>query len=144
MAEGRFATLLRLGKPVVAGLALAYMVTAFVDRPAPVHFQPENPFKAQQTAIVEPLVGLVVEKNVMKLGSPLSITPAPAVPAENPLAVLEREERPAVVNDSANASVQRGSAQVPPLAAPGPGNATPSVRGEVDTVAVPLPDPAAQ
>jgi len=136
MAQGRFSTLIRLGKPVMAGLALAYLVTAFVDRPEPVHFQPENPFKAQQTAIVEPQVGLVVEKNIMKLGSPLSVTPAVAVPAENPLAALE----PAPGED--NGTVTAAPAQRPVSSPSASADQPQAVRGEVDTVPVPLPDPA--
>ena len=141
MARGRFSTLIRLGKPVVAGLALAFLATAFVDRPAAVHFQPENPFKARQTAIVEPSAKLVVEKNVMKLGSPLSVTPdTAAVPQENPLAVLEREERTGADNAT---GAERPAQRREPTAAPGPEpeGVVPTVRGEVDNVAVPLPDP---
>lgn len=89
MAAGRWATILRLLKPVVAGLALAYLVTSFVDKPAPVHFQPENPYAAVQSAIVEPQADMVTEKNIMKLGSPLSVNPDEGFPDENPLAQLE-------------------------------------------------------
>lgn len=89
MANGRKATLIRLLKPIVAGLALAYFATAFVDRPAPVHFQPKNPYAAKQETIVEPLADVVVDKNIMKLGSPLSVAPDEERPPENPLAGLE-------------------------------------------------------
>ncbi|MGL1862918.1 MAG: hypothetical protein OCC46_10400 [Pseudodesulfovibrio sp.] len=88
MGAGRGTTILRLAKPIVAGLALAYIVTAFVDKPAPVHFQPENPYAAKQEEIAEPKDDLVVEKNIMKLGSPLSVTPDEGV-ENNPLALLE-------------------------------------------------------
>lgn len=79
MARGRVATIIRIGKPIIAGLALAYLATAFVDKPAPVHFQPENPYASKQAEIVEPQAELVMEKNVMKLGSPLSVQPAKEV-----------------------------------------------------------------
>jgi len=134
VGKGRIATLIRLGKPVAAGLALAYLATGFLDRPAPVHFQPENPYAARQTAIAEPLAKLVVEKNILKLGSPLSVTKEEErAPEENPLAVLEHE------TPAASAAAREGAAP----AVPAQDNATPAVRGEVDTVAVPPPDPAA-
>jgi len=66
-------TFTRVMKPLLAGLALAYCATAFVDKPAPVNFQPENPYAAKQAEIVEPEISLVLEKNIMKLGSPLSV-----------------------------------------------------------------------
>jgi len=91
MAAGRGATILRLLKPIIAGVALAYLVTAFVDKPAPVHFQPENPYAARQEEIVEPQATLVTEKNIMKLGSPLSVTPQDLT-TNNPLAPLEGME----------------------------------------------------
>lgn len=81
-------TIVRMLKPLLAGIALAYLVTAFVDRPAPVQFQPRNPNASAQARIVEPQVDLVVEKNIMKLGSPLSNVRA-TTPADNPLARLE-------------------------------------------------------
>lgn len=154
MAQGRSTTILRLGKPLVAGLALAYLVTAFVDKPAPVHFQPDNPYAAQQSAIVEPEVNLVVEKNIMKLGSPLSVTPDKGAPADNPLAVLEKMDR----EEGSNATA--GDAPVPvvavnatvesspdPAESVTPGASTqvgtpvdaPAVRKEVDSVPIPAP-----
>ena len=160
MAEGRYATILRLGKPIVAGLALAYLVTAFVDKPAPVHFQPGNPYAAQQSAIVEPETALVAEKNIMKLGSPLSVLPDKGVPDANPLAVLEEVVPPAEVNATAAepAPVARGedAVEAAPEATPAvpeatpaapavpaetavPGDAVPAVRGEVDTILIPAP-----
>ncbi|WP_419786709.1 hypothetical protein [Pseudodesulfovibrio sp.] len=133
MAKGRIATLIRLGKPVLAGLALAYFATGFVDRPAPVHFQPENPYAAQQTAIVESPVDLVVEKNILKLGSPLSVPAVERVPEENPLAALEGKA--SVPEDSTP------SEEAVPLSANGTDmgqdNATPAVRGEVDAATAP-------
>lgn len=86
-------SILRVLKPIVAGLAVAYLVTAFMDKPAPVHFQPENPYAAKQEEIVSPQDELVTERNIMKLGSPLSVSPDVQleVPTENPLAVLENE-----------------------------------------------------
>lgn len=148
MSSGRSATILRLAKPIVAGLALAYLVTAFVDRPAPVNFQPENPYAAQQSAIVEPQVTLVVEKNIMKLGSPLSMTPEKSVPEDNPLAALERIGQDGAGNATEGAGaavVAPGNATVPASPAlPVTKGTTPAVRGEVDTVPVPTLDPAAQ
>lgn len=85
---GRKTTILRLLKPIVAGMALAYLLTAFVDKPAPVHFEPENPYASKQAEIVEPQTELVLEQNIMKLGSPLSVRPESNVPEENPLAGL--------------------------------------------------------
>ena len=106
----------------MAGLALAYLVTAFVDKPAPVHFQPGNPYAAQQSAIVEPETALVAEKNIMKLGSPLSVLPEKGVPDANPLAVLEEVVPPAKVNataaEPAPTAQGEGVAQAAPEAAP--------------------------
>ncbi len=149
MSSGRSATILRLAKPIVAGLALAYLVTAFVDRPAPVNFQPENPYAAQQAAIVEPQVALVVEKNIMKLGSPLSMTPEKSVPEDNPLAALEGMGQDGAGNATEGAGstvvVGPGNATVPASPAKPVANGTiPAVRGEVDTVPVPTLDPAVQ
>lgn len=109
MAAGRWATTLRILKPIAAGLALAYLVTAFVDKPAPVHFQPENPYASKQAEIVEPQAAMVTEKNIMKLGSPLSVQPD-AVVAPQP----KDEEVPLTVGDiveeailSANATASK-------------------------------------
>jgi len=88
MAVSRRSTIIRILKPIVAGVALAYLVTAFVDKPASVHFQPENPYASKQEEIVESQSAMVVEKNIMKLGSPLSMTPEEGVPTDNPLAPL--------------------------------------------------------
>lgn len=109
---GRSSTLLRVLKPIVAGIGLAYLVTAFVDKPAPVHFMPENPYAAKQEEIVEPQDSMVLEKNIMKLGSPLSVTPDQgAVVANNPLASLEEltaEPEPVAVSpESDNATESR-------------------------------------
>lgn len=60
-------------KPIGAGLAIAYLATAFVDGPPPVHFQPDNPYEAKQTEIVETQSAIVIEKNILKLGSLLSV-----------------------------------------------------------------------
>lgn len=81
------ATIIRIGKPIIAGLALAYLVTAFVDKPAPVHFQPDNPYASKQAEIVEPQAALIMEKNVMKLGSPLSVRPDEVEEQEEPTTV---------------------------------------------------------
>jgi hypothetical protein len=93
MATAR-GTVIRLLKPLLAGVALAYLVTAFVDRPAPVHFQPRGPYASAQARIVEPQVDLVVEKNIMKLGSPLSAIRDRGAPEDNPLARLEVRAAP--------------------------------------------------
>jgi len=123
MASGRSATLLRLVKPIVAGLALAYLVTAFVDKPAPVHFQPENPYAAKQEEILEPQTDMVVEKNIMKLGSPLSVTPDEGVPTDNPLAALENMD----TESEANATVSSSGVA---------DNATQVIRGDVEEIVV--------
>jgi len=65
--------LMRVLKPVLAGVGLAYMVTALVDGPLPVNFQSEEAGHAKQMEIVEPRAEVVIEKNIMKLGSLLSI-----------------------------------------------------------------------
>lgn len=119
MAAGRLGTVVRIVKPIVAGLALAYLLTAFVDKPAPVHFQPENPYAAQQAAIVKTHAELVVEKNVMKLGSPLSVAPEDEMSSENPLARLEELDNAA----SDNATAESDS-----------GNATSTVRGNIEAL----------
>ncbi|ADU63973.1 MAG: hypothetical protein KUA35_06255 [Pseudodesulfovibrio sp.] len=93
--------IVRMLKPLLAGIALAYLVTAFVDRPAPVQFQPRSPNASAQARIVEPQVDMVVEKNIMKLGSPLSNVRATS-PADNPLARLE--VRPVVRGEDDNAT----------------------------------------
>ena len=143
MAGKRSSTMLRLGKPIVAGLALAYLVTAFVDKPAPVHFQPGNPYAAQQSAIVEPETTLVTEKNIMKLGSPLSVLPDKGVPESNPLAALEESvpagEAAATPPEAAAAAGVEEGAPGAPAQTPPPGHTAPAVRGEVDTVPIPAP-----
>ena len=143
MAGRRFATIFRLGKPIMAGLALAYLVTAFVDKPMPVHFQPGNPFAAQQSAIVEPETALVSEKNIMKLGSPLSILPDQGVPETNPLAALEKTAPDGEANATSAEAVSVPEAESAAGTAPAvqdessPGGAAPAVRGEVDTIPIP-------
>jgi hypothetical protein len=108
-------------------VALAYLVTAFVDKPAPVDFQPMNPYASAQSKIVAPQVDLVMEKNIMKLGSPLSATPETVAPEANPLAGLEGRagDGAAVTGDNATVAVPviRDAAQDPasesqPLATP--------------------------
>lgn len=68
------AGVLKILKPIGAGLAVAYLATAFVDGPPPVHFHPENPYAAKQAEIVESQAALVIEKNILKLGSLLSVS----------------------------------------------------------------------
>ncbi|BDQ38485.1 hypothetical protein SYK_28450 [Pseudodesulfovibrio nedwellii] len=82
MAFGNSSNLVRVFKPIAAGLALAFLATAMVDKPAPVHFQPENPYAAKQAEILEPQAELVIEKNIMKLGSLLSVTAVGSVTQE--------------------------------------------------------------
>jgi hypothetical protein len=121
--------LIRVLKPVVAGFALAYLVTAFVDRPAPVNFQPSNPYASGQSKIVEPQVELVVEKNIMKLGSPLSAIREKGAPESNPLAVLEGRDNGAAGQETtavpATVSAENGDAVVA-------GNGTAEVLGTVE------------
>ncbi|MBI9080405.1 MAG: hypothetical protein JEY79_11775 [Pseudodesulfovibrio sp.] len=124
MASGRRATILRILKPFVAGLALAYFVTAFVDKPAPVHFQPENPYAARQADIVEPQAKMVMEKNIMKLGSPLSVQPNDVVEVDGAESVLETTEPDAIGTDSIAGDTVSD-------------NATSSVKGEVEELVEP-------
>ncbi|WP_338669339.1 hypothetical protein [Pseudodesulfovibrio methanolicus] len=77
----------RVLKPVLAGVALAYLATGFVDGPPPVNFRPESPNSAKQTEIVEPQAELVIERNILKLGSLLTFR------AENP-ALVRQEASP--------------------------------------------------
>jgi len=67
-----WAGMVRVLKPVAAGVALAYVVTGFLDGPSPVDFTPDGPRSAKQAEIVEPQAELVIERNVMKLGSLLT------------------------------------------------------------------------
>lgn len=60
-------------KPFLVGLALAYLATGFLDRPAPIHFEPEDERRAAQSAAVESDVQIVQRKNVFKLGDPLTM-----------------------------------------------------------------------
>jgi hypothetical protein len=76
--------MVRVLKPVMAGMALAYLVTGVVDGPPPVNFSPENPHTAKQTEIVEPQAELVIERNILKLGSLLTFQ------AENPALVRQQ------------------------------------------------------
>ncbi|GEM_PF-1208377 len=55
------------------GLSLAYLATGFVDKPSPIHFEPEDATLATQSMVVESDVQVVQRKNVFKLGDPLSI-----------------------------------------------------------------------
>ncbi|WP_319542225.1 hypothetical protein [uncultured Pseudodesulfovibrio sp.] len=82
MVFGSASISVRVLKPIAAGLALAFLATAMVDKPAPVHFQPENPYAAKQTEILEPQAELIIEKNIMKLGSLLSVPAIEAVTQE--------------------------------------------------------------
>jgi hypothetical protein len=75
---------MRVLKPVMAGVALAYMATGFVDGPPPVNFSPENPHTAKQTEIVVPQAELVIERNILKLGSLLTFQ------AESPALVRQQ------------------------------------------------------
>ncbi|OIQ50478.1 hypothetical protein BerOc1_02416 [Pseudodesulfovibrio hydrargyri] len=76
--------MIRVLKPVMAGMALAYLATGFVDGPPPVNFSPENPRTAKQTEIVEPQAELVIERNILKLGSLLTFQ------ADNPALVRQQ------------------------------------------------------
>lgn len=106
MSTGRWPTILRILKPLAAGLALAYLVTAFVDKPAPVHFQPENPYASKQAEIVEPQAEKVMEKNIMKLGSPLSVQPDEVIKTESVGEVLQVPADQIVATDNATSSIK--------------------------------------
>lgn len=68
-------SIIRILKPIVTGIALAYWLTAFMDKPMPVHFLSENPYAAKQEEVVKSQESQIIEKNIMKLGSPLSVLP---------------------------------------------------------------------
>jgi hypothetical protein len=87
MPRWTWAGTIRVLKPVLAGVALAYAATGFVDGPLPVNFSPESPNSAKQTEIVEPQAELVIERNILKLGSLLTFQ------AENP-ALVRRQASP--------------------------------------------------
>ncbi|MEZ7197341.1 hypothetical protein [Pseudodesulfovibrio karagichevae] len=87
MSRWTWAGTVRVLKPVLAGMALAYVATGFVDGPPPVNFSPESPNSAKQTEIVEPQAELVIERNILKLGSLLTFQ------AENP-ALVRQEAAP--------------------------------------------------
>jgi hypothetical protein len=117
-------TMLKVLKPLAAGLALAYLVTAFVDKPAPVHFQPDNPYASKQAEIIEPQTKMVMEKNIMKLGSPLSVPPDKIVESEAPVKMVEG----AVANGPSEQGVVADNATDT-----GADNATSSVKGAVES-----------
>ncbi|EGB16017.1 hypothetical protein DND132_2814 [Pseudodesulfovibrio mercurii] len=72
MAWLTWAGTVRVLKPVAAGVALAYLGTGFVDGPPPVNFRADGPGAAKQAEIVEPQAELVIERNILKLGSLLT------------------------------------------------------------------------
>ena len=80
MAPVTWKGFIRVLKPVLAGIALAYVGTGFLDGPPPVNFQTEGRKPAKQTEIVEPQAELVIEKNILKLGSLLSVKAEEAAP----------------------------------------------------------------
>ncbi|AMK12838.1 MAG: hypothetical protein AB7E51_17290 [Pseudodesulfovibrio sp.] len=76
MALWSWSGILRVVKPVAAGMGLAFLATAWVDGPPAVNFTPESPYSAKQAEIVESQAELVIERNIMKLGSLLSFKAA--------------------------------------------------------------------
>ncbi|WP_207261940.1 hypothetical protein [Desulfovibrio sp. Huiquan2017] len=78
--------MVRVLKPVAAGMALAYLVTGFVDGPPPVSFSRESLHSAKQTEILEPQGDLVIERNILKLGSLLTFR------VEDPALVRQQRE----------------------------------------------------
>jgi len=113
--------MLRILKPIAAGLALAYLATAFVDKPAPVHFQPDNPYASKQAEIVGLQAEIVMEKNIMKLGSPLSVQPDEVV----------------INNDAGELSGPKDEMEIggtPVIQDSAADNATPSIKGEVEEI----------
>lgn len=76
MAYWSWSGILRVVKPVAAGMGLAFLATAWLDGPPPVDFSPESPYSAKQAEIVESQAELVIERNIMKLGSLLSLKAA--------------------------------------------------------------------
>lgn len=57
----------------LAGVAAAYLVTGFWDRPRPIHFSSGNEKSTPQSAARENDQQLVLRKNIFKLGDPLTI-----------------------------------------------------------------------
>jgi hypothetical protein len=83
MSRVTWGGMIRVLKPVMAGMALAYLATGLVDGPPPVNFSPESPNTAKQTEILEPQAELVIERNILKLGSLLTFR------ADNPALVRQ-------------------------------------------------------
>lgn len=59
-------------RPLLLGLGLAYMLTGLLDRPTPVRIDSEKN-AAAKTVMAEPKDRLVLEKNIFKLGTALSL-----------------------------------------------------------------------
>ena len=88
--------MLRLFKPIAAGLGLAFFVTAFLDAPPPISLVEEVSSVLEQGVISEPQSSMVSERNVMKLGSPLSAAGGNDETELNPLAPIESIQAPVV------------------------------------------------
>ena len=80
---------MRLLKPVVAGLGLAFFATAFLDKPAPVFRGEEIAIASGEAAGVARESRIIAQSNVMKLGSPLSAGAVENEKTLNPLSSLE-------------------------------------------------------
>lgn len=63
--------------PFLVGVGLAYFLTGLVDGPPQVHFQQNNPFASTQAEVVESSVHAVLRQNILKLGTPLSLSLMP-------------------------------------------------------------------
>lgn len=133
-------TLPKLALPAAIGLGIAYLATSFVPRPAP-FLRPPEELRAQGQAYGEESpVRIILERNVLKLESPLfyplgqqpapiapppAVTPAPA-PAQAAFAQADTSVTPqgaAGLQVSATAPLSGGSS-VQGLVAP-PGAAAP-------------------
>jgi hypothetical protein len=115
MSRWTWSGVVRMLKPVAAGVALAYLATGLVDGPPPVNFSPESPTSAKQTEIVEPQAELVLERNILKLGSLLTFK------AGNPALVRELEPVPGeqgLFYDSGVAPAVKGMVSGQPEARP--------------------------
>jgi hypothetical protein len=116
-------TLPKLALPAAIGLGVAYLATSFVARPAP-SLRPPEELRAQGQAFGEESpVRIILERNVLKLESPLFYPlgqpPVPVAPPQTtaPETVAKPSASPPA---SAQAAFAQADASVAPQAAPGP------------------------
>lgn len=68
----RMPTFFAVLRPFTFGLALAYALTGFVDKPAPISLGDETRATAQGAVGGDEAL-LVAQRNILRLGSPLSV-----------------------------------------------------------------------